>query len=65
MDGRLLPSSRGLWFFLYARIAVHKRVSYGKKGEKKEEHYKGEEVKGKLEKKKEEYYMGEEVKGEK
>ena len=35
------------------------------KEEKKEEHYKGKEVKGKLEKKKEEYYMGEEVKGEK
>jgi hypothetical protein len=35
------------------------------KEEKKEEHYKGKEVKCKLEKKKEEYYMGEEVKGEK
>jgi len=40
-------------------------VSYGKKGEKKEEYYKGKEVKGKLEKKKEEYYKGKEVKGEK
>jgi hypothetical protein len=35
----------------------------GKK-EKKEEYYKGKEVKGTLEKKKE-YYKGEEVKGEK
>ncbi len=35
------------------------------KEEKKEEYYKGKEVKGKLEKKKEEYYEGKEVKGEK
>ena len=35
------------------------------KEEKKEEYYKGKEVKGKLEKKKEEYYKGKEVKGEK
>jgi hypothetical protein len=34
------------------------------KEEKKEEYYKGKEVKGKLEKK-EEYYKGKEVKGEK
>jgi hypothetical protein len=34
------------------------------KEEKKEEYYKGKEIKGKLEKKKE-YYKGEEVKGEK
>jgi hypothetical protein len=40
-------------------------VSYGRKRREKAEHYKGKEVKGKLEKKKEEYYMGEEVKGEK
>ncbi len=33
--------------------------------EKKEEYYKGKEVKGKMEKKKEYYYKGEEVKGEK
>ncbi len=33
--------------------------------EKKEEYYKGKEVKGKLEKKKEYYCKGEEVKGEK
>jgi hypothetical protein len=32
---------------------------------KKEEYYKGKEVKGKMEKKKEYYYKGEEVKGEK
>ena len=32
---------------------------------KKEEYYKGEEVKGKMEKKKEYYYKWEEVKGEK
>jgi hypothetical protein len=35
------------------------------KDEKKEEYYKGKEVKGKLEKEKEEYYKGKEVKGEK
>jgi hypothetical protein len=34
------------------------------KEEKKEEYYKGREIKGKLEKKKE-YYQSEEVKGEK
>jgi hypothetical protein len=33
------------------------------KDEKKEEYYKGKEVKGKLEKKKEEHYKGKEVKG--
>jgi hypothetical protein len=35
------------------------------KDEKKEEYYKGKEVKGTLDKKKEEYYKGKEVKGEK
>ncbi|MGB9372113.1 MAG: hypothetical protein WCB79_09330 [Halobacteriota archaeon] len=42
------------------------RVLHGRKDEKKEEYYKGKEVKGKLEKK-EEYYnnKGKEVKGEK
>jgi hypothetical protein len=35
------------------------------KKEKKEEYYKGKEVKGTLDKKKEEHYKGKEVKGEK
>jgi hypothetical protein len=52
-------------FFVRANRRTQEGVLWMQKGEKKEEHYKGKEVKGKLEKKKEEYYMGEEVKGEK
>jgi hypothetical protein len=39
-------------------------VYMNEKEEKKEEYYKGKEIKGKLNKKKE-YYEGEQVKGEK
>ena len=48
--------------FLFVRTVLRMGISMEEK--KKEEYYKGKEVKGTLEKKKE-YYKGKEVKGEK
>jgi len=50
--------------FLYLKNVTLLGARMNSKEEKKEEYYKGKEVKGKTEKKKE-YYKGEEAKGEK
>jgi hypothetical protein len=50
--------------FFIVRLYHSFGICMNGKEEKKEEYYKGKEIKGKLNKKKE-YYEGEEVKGEK
>jgi hypothetical protein len=58
------PKSANGVILLWLDHQILFRVCMNGQEEKREEYYKGKEIKGKLDKKKE-YYKGEEVKGEK